>query len=128
MAPRERRERRFVLAGDDSNYPSSPSWTRSLTEPQLPSNARVRAADPSHPHSLAAVGRLLSRPDPESGGTPDESKGRGNSVSVRILRADGPVEELDEEENGTRYAYQVAPGGVLLVMECPDDGKWLVRK
>lgn len=49
-------------------------------------------------------------------------------MSVRILRADGPVEEHEDEEGGTRYAYQVAPGGVLLVMECPDDGKWLVRK
>lgn len=49
-------------------------------------------------------------------------------MSVKILRADGPVEELDDETNGTRYAYQVAPGGVLVILQCPEDGKWLVRK
>ena len=49
-------------------------------------------------------------------------------MTVRILRSDSPVEELDDEANGTRYAYQVTPGGVLVVLECPDDGKWLVRK
>lgn len=49
-------------------------------------------------------------------------------MTVRILRPDSPVEELDDEENGTRYAYHVTAGGVLVVLECPDDGKWLVRK
>ncbi|MET4060391.1 hypothetical protein ABIB35_001936 [Arthrobacter sp. UYP6] len=48
-------------------------------------------------------------------------------MSIRILRADGPAEELDDAEE-LKYSYQVSPGGVLVVLESLDEGRWLVKK
>ncbi|MCC9198336.1 hypothetical protein QNO08_01550 [Arthrobacter sp. zg-Y820] len=48
-------------------------------------------------------------------------------MSVRILRADGPAEELDDNEE-LRYCYQVTQGGTLVVLEAVDENRWLVRK
>ncbi|WAP51721.1 hypothetical protein OL239_18630 [Arthrobacter sp. ATA002] len=48
-------------------------------------------------------------------------------MSVRILRADGPAEELDDTEE-LKYAYQVTRGGSLVILESADERRWLVRK
>ena len=48
-------------------------------------------------------------------------------MSIRILRAEGPAEELHDAE-GLKYSYQVSLGGVLVVLESLDDARWLVKK
>ena len=48
-------------------------------------------------------------------------------MSVRILRADGPAEELEDNEE-LKYSYKVAPGGTLVILEAVDERRWLVRK
>ena len=48
-------------------------------------------------------------------------------MSIRILRADGPAEELEDTEE-LKYSYQVTGGGVLVILEAVDEGRWLVRK
>lgn len=48
-------------------------------------------------------------------------------MSVRILRADGPAEELEDTEE-LKFSYQVTRGGTLVILESADEGRWLVRK
>ena len=48
-------------------------------------------------------------------------------MSIRILRADGPAEELEDTDE-LKYSYQVSRGGVLIVLESVDEGHWLVKK
>lgn len=48
-------------------------------------------------------------------------------MSVRILRADGPAEELEDTEE-LKYSYQVSQSGTLILLEAVDEGRWLVRK
>lgn len=48
-------------------------------------------------------------------------------MSIRILRADGPAEEL-EDTGELKYSYQVTGGGTLVILEAVDEGRWLVRK
>ena len=51
----------------------------------------------------------------------------GAIMSVRILRADGPAEELEDNEE-LKYSYQVSQSGTLVILEAIDEGRWLVRK
>ena len=48
-------------------------------------------------------------------------------MSIRILRADGPAEELDDTEE-LKYSYQVSVGGGLVILESVGGGRWLVKK
>lgn len=48
-------------------------------------------------------------------------------MSVRILKADGPMEELEDTEE-LKYSYQVPRAGTLVILESVDEGRWLVKK
>ena len=48
-------------------------------------------------------------------------------MSIRILRADGPAEDLDDTRE-TKYCYQVSAAGALVVLESAEEGRWLVKK
>ncbi|MBP3037628.1 hypothetical protein J2M53_15385 [Arthrobacter sp. zg-ZUI100] len=48
-------------------------------------------------------------------------------MSVRIQKAEGPAEELEDSEE-LKYSYQVPLSGTLVILESADEGRWLVRK
>lgn len=48
-------------------------------------------------------------------------------MSVRILRGDGPMDELQDDDE-LKYSYAIAAGGVLVILESADDGRWQVKK